>query len=97
MAANVDYNEVLVYMGDERERVPRDVVRARVHPSVTRISGEAFVDCIKLVEVELCEGLLLEIGMGAFRGCNALKTINIPSTVRVINDVHFTAVNNWRR
>ena len=75
MAANVDYNEVLVYMGDERERVPRDVVRARVHPSVTRISGEAFVDCIKLVEVELCEGLL-EIGMGAFRGCNALKTIN---------------------
>ena len=67
-------------MGDER--VPRDVVRARVHPSVTRISGEAFVDCIKLVEVELCEGLL-EIGMGAFRGCNALKTINIPSTVRV--------------
>ena len=96
MAANVDYNEVLVYMGGERERVPRDVVRARVHPSVTRISGEAFVDCIKLVEVELCEGLL-EIGMGAFRGCNALKTINIPSTVRVINDVHFTAVNNWRR
>ena len=37
------------------------------------------------MEVELCEGLL-EIGMGAFRGCNALKTINIPSTVRVIND-----------
>ena len=87
MAANdVGNNEVLVYMGDER--VPRDVVRARVHPSVTRISGEAFVDCIKLVEVELCEGLL-EIGMGAFRGCNALKTINIPSTVRVINDGAF--------
>ena len=59
MAANdVDYNEVFVYMGGEGdERVPRDVVRARVHPSVTRISGEAFVDCIKLVEVELCEGL----------------------------------------
>ena len=72
MAANdVGNNEVFVYMGGEGGggRVPRDVVRARVHPSVTRISAEAFQYCIKLVEVKLCEGLL-EIGLGAFRGCH---------------------------
>ena len=34
--------------------VPQDVVRARVHPSVTVIPENAFNNCLKLEEVELC-------------------------------------------
>ena len=52
--------------------VPRDVVRVRVHPSVTDISEKAFMNCHKLKEVELSEGLL-EIGEWAFSDCKSLK------------------------
>ena len=60
--------------------VPRDIVRVRVHPSVTRIPEEAFQSQSKLEEVELCEGLL-EIRNAAFYKCTTLKRINIPSSV----------------
>ena len=56
--------------------VPRDVVRALVHPSVTRIPAEAFMGCSKLEEVELCEGLA-EIGNHAFGHCELLKRMKI--------------------
>ena len=60
-ANNVD-SEVFEYMGGD---VPGDVVRARVHPSVTIIRRYAFVVKEKLEEIELDEGLI-EIGNGAF-------------------------------
>ena len=70
--------------------VPQDVVRVRVHPSVTVISEKAFYQRRKLKEVELCEGLL-EIGSYAFSGCweRGLKRISIPSSVRVIGSYAF--------
>ena len=71
--------EVLVYMGGDME-VPLDVARVRVHPSVTVIPDRVFYNRDKLVEVELCEGLL-EIGRGAFDSCKSLRQIIIPSTV----------------
>ena len=82
--ANNDPNneEVFVYMGSDMI-VPRDVVRVRVHPSVTVIPNDAFDECVKLEDVEFCEGLL-EIGKGAFHACTSLKGIKIPSTVTVI-------------
>jgi len=74
--------EVFVYT--EGVVVPHDVVRVRVHPSVTEIPEEAFFEQKKLEEVELCDGLL-EIGRGAFHKCNSLKVISIPSTVTIIH------------
>jgi len=75
--------DVFVYMGAGGPVAPRDIVRVRVHPSVTIIPEATFQGCNKLEEVELSEGLL-EIGEQAFRYCTALKHINIPSTVTMI-------------
>ena len=63
--------------------VPEDVVRVRVHPSVTVIPERAFDHCFKLEEVELCEGLL-EIRRYAFER-TTLKRLSIPSTVIIIH------------
>ena len=79
--------EVFTYMG-EGSIVPNDVVRVRVHPSVTRIPDRAFFNRNDLEEVELCEGLL-EIGHEAFSQCTSLKQIDIPFTVKVIGDYAF--------
>ena len=73
--------EVFVYT--EGVVVPHDVVRVRVHPSVTIIPENAFKKREKLEVVELCEGLL-EIGSYAFSKCKTLKKITIPSTVTLI-------------
>ena len=52
-ANNPDDVDVFVYMG-EGMIVPNDVVRARVHPSVTVIPANAFMNCRrKLEEAEL--------------------------------------------
>ena len=76
--SSIDNAEVFVYT--DGVVVPEDVVRVRVHPSVTVIPEGAFDSCDALEEVELCEGLL-EIGTRAFIHCNALTKIKIPSTV----------------
>ena len=80
--------------------VPSDVVRVRVHPSVTVIPEKAFYQQRKLEEVELCEGLL-EIGSNAFGGSLStglwststvgcvFKRIRIPSSVKVIGSNAF--------
>ena len=79
MAANND--EVFVYMGGNMF-VPQEVVRARVHSSVTVLSS--FRDC-ELEEVELNLGLQ-EIGGCAFWGCHKLKHIAIPQLSTVLAD-----------
>ena len=89
-----DNTDVFIYTGEvevpdddddyEGVVVPEDVVRVRVHPSVTVIPGRAFYKQQKLKEVELCEGLL-EIEGQAFFGCYSLKNIKIPSTVIAID------------
>ena len=73
--------EVFVYMG-EGGPVPSDVVRVRVHPSVTRIPANTFEYRRNLEAVELPEGLL-EIGDAAFSCCD-LVAISIPDTVEHI-------------
>jgi hypothetical protein len=45
-------------MGAGGASIPHDVVRVRVDPSVTAISADAFRYCMKLADVELCEGLV---------------------------------------
>ena len=79
--------EVFTYMG-ESSIVPNNVVRVRVHPSVTEIPHRAFAERNNLEEVELCDGLL-EIGNEAFKDCKSLKQINFPSTLEIIGDNAF--------
>jgi len=86
-ANNNDAEVVFVYT--EGMAVPEDVVRVRVHPSVAIISENAFNNCLKLEEVELCDGLL-EIGSHAFHMCTSLKSITIPSTVTIIHQYAFS-------
>jgi len=82
-------NNAEVFVYTEGIEVPQDVVRVRVHPSVTVIPEFAFKGRKKLEEVELCDGLL-EIGQRAFEDCSSLKSsINIPSTVKVIGSDAF--------
>jgi len=74
----MDNNETFIYMGGDMV-VPQDVVRVRVHPSVTVIPEKSFFKRNQLREVELCDGLL-EIGNSAFDmswGGSSLKRIDI--------------------
>jgi len=95
MAEDSNNNNDGVFIYTEGVEVPMNVVRVRVHPSVTVIPEKAFKERTKLEEVELCEGLL-EIGAQAFEYCNKLKRINIPSTVAIIEGWAFayTAISN---
>jgi len=49
-------NNTEVFIYTEGAVVPQDVVRVRVHPSVTIIPEKAFQKRHKLEAVELCEG-----------------------------------------
>jgi len=81
-------NETFVYMGGDMV-VPQNIVRVRVHPSVTVIPEKAFHERNRLEEVELSEGLL-EIGEWAFSCWSGLlKEIKIPSSVQSIGSNAF--------
>ena len=80
--------EVFVYMGGDMV-VPDDVVRVRVHPSVTAIPEKAFQNRWQLQEIELCDGIL-EIRAWAFQSCKSLRNITIPSTVIMIRRSAFS-------
>ena len=81
------------YMGNG-QRVPKDVVRVRFHPSVIEVDESAFHRCRSLREVVLNEGLKT-IGRSSFLGCS-LESIIIPSTVTNIGKSAFQACNSLR-
>ena len=81
-----DADNVFIYTAGSI--VSDDVVRVRVHPSITVIPHEAFYNRGALEEVELPDGLL-EIGEEALRDCNSLKKVAIRSTVTVICEMVF--------
>jgi len=86
--ADDNNNDDGVFVYTQGAVVPHDVVRVRIHPSVTVIPEEAFNQHEKLKEVELCEGLLV-IGVRAFFGCHSLNNIKIPLTITTIEDSAF--------
>jgi hypothetical protein len=87
----MDDAEVFVYTEEGEAVAPDDVVRVRVDPSVTSIPYKEFDRRKKLAEVELCEGLV-EIGEESFGWCaRSIKKINIPISLRRINDHAFYA------
>lgn len=57
--------------------------------NVKRIDFCTFTGCKNLEEVEIRGNKLEEIQMGAFAGCGALKTINIPDSCRIIGHQAF--------
>jgi hypothetical protein len=86
---NETNTDVFIYTGEGGAVAPRDVVSVMVDPSVTSIPANAFFQCKKLAEVELCEGLV-EIGEHSFRWCShSITKINIPTSLRRINDMAF--------
>ena len=87
MAEDNSNAEIFVYT--EGAVVPIDVVRVRIHPSVTVIPEGTFREQYKLKEVELYEGLV-EIGEAAFEKCNALERVSVPSTVTIVHQYAFS-------
>ncbi len=49
---------------------------------VTEIGEQAFYGCTSLATLDL--GSVESIGLHAFRDCSALKSLNIPDSVRAI-------------
>ena len=65
MAADEVMNGEFVYR--DWAEVPNDVVRVRLHPSVTVITDMAFQGCTKLKEIEISDDGLVSIGICASR------------------------------
>lgn len=62
----------------------KSLQKIKIPDTVTRIGGHAFYGCKKLSKVELSENSELnEIGSSAFRLCDSLKEITIPSLTSV--------------
>jgi hypothetical protein len=86
MSAEGSNVEVFVYTGPGGERVPDDVERVLVDPSVTSIPAKSFERRRNLTEVELSEGIV-ELGEGTFAYCgHSITKIKIPNSLRRICD-----------
>ena len=73
--------EVFLYEGGRvAKELRRSVTRVRVGPQVAEIPYRAFYGCVKLIELQLNEGLKV-IGESAFLGCTALRSVTVPSSV----------------
>lgn len=69
-------------------------------PQVRKISDNAFVNCINLrsikFEKEGDRGILC-IAAAAFSGCESLRTVDLPDTLKTIGEVAFTGCSRlWR-
>ena len=73
--------------GEVAEELENELTCVRLGPQVTRINDGAF-SCCKLIKVQLNEGLQI-IGEGAFRGCLALRSLSLPSTVMELGNEAF--------
>ncbi|CAJ1959925.1 unnamed protein product [Cylindrotheca closterium] len=81
--------------GKEDERIPMEVERLTIDPSVQDLPAECCKKRLRLKQVTFTEsseaegGGLKTIGRNAFRSCPALETITLPSTVQVIQGYAF--------
>ncbi|CAJ1956717.1 unnamed protein product [Cylindrotheca closterium] len=65
------------------QQVPKDTVRAHIHPTVKKIEPNAFSDCKELRFVEFSDGLEV-IGHRAFYRCAQLAFVRLSSTTKKI-------------
>ena len=77
----------LVYSGQSRGSIPKNVTHVIVDQSVKVIESSAFYGCAQLMRVELNDGLE-KIKKGAFAN-TSLTRISIPSSVKVIGSTAF--------
>ena len=78
-----------------REAVPIAVTHLRFHPSVTVVKNYTFENYKQLREIVFNEGLE-SIMMSAFRGCECLQSITLPSTVSYISMYAFSGCSSLR-
>ncbi|MDR2791843.1 MAG: leucine-rich repeat protein [Tannerellaceae bacterium] len=57
--------------------------------TITKIGNSAFENCTNLTEAFLAKSVSLDIPQRAFRNCNALKTITLPSACQSIGETAF--------
>ena len=89
MSAEGSNVEVFIYMGPGGERVPDDVERVLVDPSVTSIPAKSFERRRNLTEVELSEGIV-KLGEESFSCCGrSITKVIIPTSLRRIADRAF--------
>ena len=63
-------------------------LQAVVIPNIVSIGNEAFVDCLKLTDLQLPDSLV-SISSGAFLACKSITRINIPAGVNNIEENAF--------
>ena len=71
-----------------------ELTEATIPANVLSIESKAFQNCLKLVKVNLSEGLeaikgTVNFDNGAFSGCISLESVTIPSTVKEIGNYAF--------
>jgi len=74
---------------------PRDITRARVHPSIDTIAAGAFAGCENLTDVEVHEGVR-KIELNAFNGCKSLTGLNF-QRITIIETQAFAFCTSIRR
>ena len=80
---------VFLYTGENRDKVPDEIVHALVDSSVKEIRGHAFHMCCYMVTVRLESGLL-SIGPKSFFRCYSLESVVVPGTVLKIEEAAFS-------
>ena len=65
-----------------------DELQAVVIPNIVSIGNDAFVDCLKLTDLQLPDSLV-SISSGAFLACKSITRINIPAGVNNIEENAF--------
>ena len=84
---SINDDEVFVFTKDG-PAVPMDVIRLRVDPSIHIVPQDAVNGRTKLIELELCDGLV-EIDKRAFANCTALTKVKIPASVTILHEGSF--------
>ena len=87
-------DEVFVFTKDG-PAVPMDVIRLRVDPSIYIVPQDAVNGRAKLIELELCDGLV-EIDKRAFANCTALTQVKIPASVTILHEGSFEYCTSLR-
>ncbi|MCM1517674.1 MAG: leucine-rich repeat domain-containing protein [Pseudoflavonifractor sp.] len=66
------------------------ITSASLPASLEIIRLNAFLDCTSLTSVKFSGNKLTELGVSAFEGCTALRSVNIPSSLTTIPDNAFS-------
>lgn len=73
-----------LYTGERDVKIPGDVTHIKVDATVTEIPDAAFIKLRKLVAAELSSDQLETIGSEAFWDNTKLRTVTLPSTLKII-------------